>query len=95
MEIRANFTSFAEAEQDFQQVLQAFEFVLDSLERKLAQTLTQWTGDAQEAYAEAYAIWNRAARDQHAELARLRKAINRAHRNFHSASDTNVRMWSG
>jgi WXG100 family type VII secretion target len=95
VEIRANFTSFAEAEQDLQQVLWAFESVLDSLEENLELTLAEWSGDAQRAYAEARATWDRAARDLHAELARLHKAIKRTHHNFRSASDTNVRMWSG
>ncbi len=94
VEIRANFTSFADAEDGFQQVLWAFESVLDSLKAKLEETLAEWTGDAQSAYAEARTTWDQAARDLHAELARLHKAIKRTHHNFRSASDTNVRMWS-
>ena len=92
--IRAKFESFEEAEYGFQQALRALESVLDSLEKDLERTLAEWTGDAQLAYAEAHACWDQAARDMHAELARLHRAIRRAHRNFRSSSNTNVRMWS-
>jgi WXG100 family type VII secretion target len=95
VEIRGKFASFSEAERGFQQALWELESELDALEENLERTLADWTDDAQRAYAAARASWDRAARDLHAELARLHKAIGRAHRNFRSSSETNVRMWSG
>jgi WXG100 family type VII secretion target len=94
VEIQADLVAFKEAERRFREVLQEFEASLDALEKKLERTLSEWSGDAQKAYASAHAEWNQSARDLHAELARLHKAIGRAHRNFRSAIDTNVRMWS-
>ena len=68
--------------------------MLDALEKNLEQTLAEWTGDAQRAYAEARACWDQSARDLHAELVRLHEAIGRSHRNFRSSSATNVQVWS-
>lgn len=94
VQIRADFAAFRDAEHGFQQALRALESTLDDLEKELELTLADWSGDAQRAYAVARASWDQSARDLHAELARLHKAIGRARRNLHSASDTNVRMWS-
>lgn len=94
-EIQADFASLKKAERGYQQVLREFESVVDALEKDLEQTLARWTGEAQRAYAAARVSWDRAARDLHAELARLHQAIGRSHRNFRSSSGTNVRMWSG
>ncbi|WP_165975259.1 WXG100 family type VII secretion target [Actinomadura rubrisoli] len=94
VEIRAEFAAFSEAERAFREALRQFESILNALEKELDRTLAQWDGDAKQAYAVAHARWDKAARDLHAELARLHKGIGRAHRNFRSASDTNVRMWS-
>jgi WXG100 family type VII secretion target len=93
--IRGNFSSFSEAERGFQQVLWGLESELDALEKNLERNLADWTGEAQRAYAATRASWDQATRDLHAELARLHKTIGRTHHNFRSASETNVRMWSG
>ncbi|WP_433248670.1 WXG100 family type VII secretion target [Actinomadura nitritigenes] len=92
--IRADFTAFSEAERSFEKALRDFETVLDRLEKSLAGSLAEWDGDARNAYTAAHARWDKTARDLHAELDRLRRAVGRAHRNFRSSSDTNVRMWS-
>jgi WXG100 family type VII secretion target len=92
--IQAEFVSLEKAEHAFRRILGEFESALDALEKNLEQTLAEWTGDAQRAYAEARACWDRSARELHAELAQLHKAIGRTHRNFRSSSGTNVRMWS-
>jgi hypothetical protein len=39
--------------------------------KDLDQTLGEWTGDAKRAYVAAHACWDQAARDMHAEIARL------------------------
>ncbi|MEU9023328.1 WXG100 family type VII secretion target [Actinomadura sp. NPDC048394] len=92
--IRAEFAAFSEAERCFQKALRDFETVLDGLEKSLAGSLAEWDGDARNAYTAAHARWDKTARDLHAELDRLHRAIGRAHRNFRSSSSTNVRMWS-
>ncbi|TDD61546.1 WXG100 family type VII secretion target [Actinomadura rubrisoli] len=92
--IRAEFAAFSEAERCFEQALRQFEAVLDKLEGELEQSLADWEGDDQKAYAAARARWDQSTRTLHAELARLHRAIGRSHRNFRSSSDTNVRMWS-
>ncbi|MBO2447352.1 WXG100 family type VII secretion target [Actinomadura barringtoniae] len=93
--IQAEFAAFREAERDFERALQRLETVLDNLEGDLEQSLAEWDGDARRAYAKARDRWDKSARDLHAELARLHRAIARAHLNFRSSSSTNVRMWSG
>lgn len=94
MLIRAEFSAFNEAERRFQETLWEFESVLDALEAELELSLSRWEGDAQKAYSAARSRWDGSAQDMRAELARLHKALGRAHRNLRSASDTNVRMWS-
>jgi WXG100 family type VII secretion target len=92
--IQAEFASLEKAEHAFRRILGEFESALNALEKNLEQTLAEWTGDAQRAYGDARACWDRSARELHAELARLHNAIGRAHRNFRRSSGTNVRMWS-
>lgn len=92
--IQAEFAAFGEAERCFERALQELETVLDGLDRELGRSLVEWDGEARDAYTRAHARWDRSSRDLHAELARLHQAIARAHRNFRSSSNTNVRMWS-
>ncbi len=92
-EIRAEFSRFTDAETDFKAVLKALEEELDSLEQDLLKTLSCWEGDAQEAFVSARNEWNRQARDMHAWLDRLHASILRAHKNYRTSSETNIRMW--
>lgn len=92
--IRAEFAAFHEAQLQFQRALREYTSILDALEVRLDGALSEWEGDAQQAYAAARASWGSSARDLRGELARLHEAIGRAHRNFRSSSSTNVQMWS-
>jgi WXG100 family type VII secretion target len=92
--IQAEFAAFRAAEQSFARALRELETTLDRLEHELDQSLAEWDGEARNAYTTAQARWDKSSRELHAELARLHKAIARAHLNFRSSSSTNVRMWS-
>ncbi|REE96696.1 WXG100 family type VII secretion target [Thermomonospora umbrina] len=94
VEIRAEFAAFDEAERFFRQALKVLQRELDDLEDDLETSLERWEGDDRAAYAVARAKWNKAARDLHAELARLHFAIERSLRNYRNAGATNVRMWT-
>jgi WXG100 family type VII secretion target len=91
--IRVGLPVMAAAEDDFRQVLNAFEALLDQLDTELRASLSEWTGDAQAAYWAAHAQWREAAGDMASSLAWLHGVIVTAHGNYASARATNIGMW--
>ncbi|MFC4912062.1 WXG100 family type VII secretion target [Actinomadura gamaensis] len=94
VEIRAEFSRFADGERDFKIVLRALEEELRSLEVDLLRTLDRWEGDARAAFETARDEWTKQARDMHGWLDGLHAAILRAHKNYRSSSAANIRMWT-
>jgi WXG100 family type VII secretion target len=60
----------------------------------VAQLGTAWYGDAGEAERAAQQRWDEGAREMREALAKLRQVAGRAHENYSSAAQTNMRMWS-
>jgi WXG100 family type VII secretion target len=83
------------AEDEFQQILYALEAELDQLDAKLRSGLSQWTGEAKEAYGVAHAQWRAAASEMVKNLAWLHGVIRTARQNYGSARATNLGMWKG
>jgi WXG100 family type VII secretion target len=93
--IAADLQSLTTAEDEFQRILNALRAELDDLDTAVKDQLGDWAGPASTAYREAQGVWKTSAGNMTANLAWLQKVIGTAHRNYHSARTTNLRMWQG
>ncbi|MDL4821084.1 WXG100 family type VII secretion target [Actinomadura opuntiae] len=94
MQIEADFQAFEDTERSFRNALQALNDVLAKLERDLNVHLAEWDGPARRAYQEAADSWHASARNLAAELDRLHRHVGLAHRNFRTAHEATLRMWT-
>jgi WXG100 family type VII secretion target len=83
------------AENYFRQTVYALEAELDRLDSSLQTSLSEWTGDARDAYQIAHQRWRSAADEMTKNLAWLHGVIRTAHTNYSSARLTNLGMWRG
>ena len=93
--IRVDLLGMAAAGEYFQEILYALEAELDRLDASLRASLSEWTGDARDAYQVAHQQWQEAAGEMVKNLARLQSVIKIAHANFDSARSVNMGMWRG
>ncbi|MEV5704631.1 WXG100 family type VII secretion target [Actinoallomurus sp. NPDC052274] len=66
---------------------------LDELQTQLQSKLTEWEGDAQQAYWKYKAQWDAAAADMQAVVQRLGLAIGTAHDNYVQAEKYGVNLF--
>jgi WXG100 family type VII secretion target len=70
------------------------ERILAELTASLDLLSSQWTGEAQRAYARAQADWNRSMEALHAELRRVRDSTQLSNETFSAAERSVRQMWS-
>lgn len=92
-QVLAELAKFAAAEDGFGRVLNTLEKELIELDGTLHSSLSEWSGEAKDAYVTAHAHWRAAAQDMSDRLAWLHRSIISAHRNYHHALRANLQMW--
>jgi WXG100 family type VII secretion target len=93
--IRVDLQGMAAAKDYFRQSLYGLEAELDRLDTGLQASLSEWTGDARDAYQIAHGQWQAAAGEMVKNLAWLQRVIKIAHANFDSARSVNMGTWRG
>ncbi|WP_433151922.1 WXG100 family type VII secretion target [Actinomadura nitritigenes] len=91
--IVADLEAFERAEGQFKKALDAYERILERLDRDLRGSLAEWSGDARAAYGVAHEDWVRSAELMARAIADFHKALQHAHRNFRSAHEAHLTMW--
>lgn len=92
---KVNFGTMQQAQADFTLAYRALVDELDDLEANLERSLSQWEGDAVQAYWEAKAKWDAAAQHIGTVLNQLGVVIGEAHSNYSSAEQANAGIWGG
>lgn len=90
---RANFGHLQQGMTDFQQTHQAVQNTLDDLATELSKHLSQWEGDAQQAYHQAKARWDARAAHMATLIHSLGGVISTANDNYSGAERNNSLMW--
>lgn len=93
--ISVDLSSMAQAEDNFSRVLRDVKGQLGQLDSQLRVGLSEWSGEAHDAYQAAHAQWQAAADSMTATLAWLHGVVRTAHENYGSARATNIGMWRG
>lgn len=88
-----DYPTMQKAEQMFQAKHRELVEALDSLEADLQSRLARWEDDARDAYFEARAKWDKAAREQAKAVEEFSKAVQTARGNYQSAEKSNTSMW--
>ncbi|POM26825.1 PF06013 domain protein [Actinomadura rubteroloni] len=89
-----DYQAMQQAEQMFQAKHRQMVELLDALESDLQSGLARWEDDARDAYFEARAKWDKAARDQAKSIDEFAKSVGTARTNYQSAERSNVDQWS-
>lgn len=87
------FGAMATGESDFASTYQSLQSTLSTLESQLQSSLSQWTGQAQEAYYAAKAKWDAAAADMATVVSQLGQVVGVANANYQQAESANAAMW--
>jgi WXG100 family type VII secretion target len=92
---RAVFGSLQTGEADFASTYAQLQATISTLDGQLRASLSQWDGDAQQAYYAAKAKWDAAMANMAAVLNNLRAVIGEAHVNYSSTEAANASLWNG
>jgi early secretory antigenic target protein ESAT-6 len=87
------FGAMQTGEADFASTYQALQSTLSTLESQLQSSLSQWTGDAQQAYYAAKGKWDAAAADMATVVSQLGQVVGVANENYLQAESANKAMW--
>jgi 6 kDa early secretory antigenic target len=89
----ANFATLSSSAENFAIVAGAMRKELDELESSLQSKLSQWEGDARDAYWGFKAQWDAAAADMQKVIQKLGLAIGSAHENYQAAEKYGVNLF--
>jgi ESAT-6 family protein len=92
---RAVFGSLQAGEADFASIYSQLQSTISTLDAQLRSSLSQWDGEAQQAYYAAKAKWDAAMANMAIVLNNLRGVIGEAHVNYSSTEAANASLWSG
>ncbi|MBO0802101.1 MAG: WXG100 family type VII secretion target [Nocardiopsaceae bacterium] len=84
----------SQAYEDFSRTHSAVNEALEELDAGLKRSLSEWDGQARQAFDAAHQLWRRSAEDMACRLAGLRKAIAVAHGNYSRCEAANLAMFS-
>jgi early secretory antigenic target protein ESAT-6 len=73
-----NFGALQNASGDIQKACNALQTQLDQLERDAAPLVSTWEGEAQQAYAQRQATWQKASQDLQNILQNIKGAVDRS-----------------
>ncbi|WP_019632914.1 WXG100 family type VII secretion target [Actinomadura atramentaria] len=88
-----DYQAMQQAEQMFETKHREMVQLLDTLEADLQSGLARWEDDARDAYFEARAKWDKAARDQAKCVQEFSESIGTARDNYQSAERSNTEQW--
>jgi 6 kDa early secretory antigenic target len=86
---RAVFGSLQTGEADFASTYAQLQSTISTLDAQMRSSLSQWDGDAQQAYYAAKAKWDAAMANMATVL------ISEAHVNYSSTEVANATLWNG
>lgn len=89
----ANFATLSSSAENYAIVAGTIRKELDDLESSLQSKLSQWEGDAQQAYWRFKKQWDAAAADMQNVVQRLGLAIGSAHENYTAAEKYGVNLF--
>ena len=92
---RAVFGSLQTGESDFASTYAQLQSTISTLDAQLRSSLSQWDGEAQQAYYAAKAKWDAAMADMATVLSNLGRVIGEAHVNYGSTEAANAALWNG
>jgi early secretory antigenic target protein ESAT-6 len=92
---RAVFGSLQTGEADFASTYAQLQSTISTLDAQMRSSLSQWDGDAQQAYYAAKAKWDAAMANMATVLNNLRGVISEAHVNYSSTEVANATLWNG
>lgn len=66
---------------------------LDTLKQAITKLATEWTGGANDAFAQVQNSWNQSAEDLHGVLNRIATAVHAAHDAYQTTESNNTKAW--
>lgn len=88
-----DYATMKQAEAMFMSTHRQMVEALDNLEANLEARLSLWEDDSRDAYFEAKAKWDKAAREQAQTVKEFSQGIGTAQQNYQSAEQSNTSMW--
>ncbi|GAA2728866.1 WXG100 family type VII secretion target [Actinocorallia aurantiaca] len=90
---KVNFGALADGQADFRKVYNELNNRLNSLEKYLESNLSEWEGDAVQAYWEAKRVWDKACQDVANTINAMGAAIGNANQSYQDTENANRRIW--
>lgn len=90
---KVNFGALTEGQQAFVRTYGELNDRLNKLEKYLESHLSEWEGDAVQAYWDAKKVWDAACQDIANTINRMGSAIGNANQNYQDAENANRRIW--
>jgi 6 kDa early secretory antigenic target len=92
--VRAVFGTLADGEAEFMAAYNGLVSTVNDLDSQLRSRLDTWDGQAQAAYYQAKATWDRAIADMGAVIQGLSRVIGTANANYQAAEQSNAGMFA-
>jgi 6 kDa early secretory antigenic target len=92
--VKAVFGSLSDGEAQFVAAYNGLSSTVNDLDGQLRSSLSTWDGQAQAAYYEAKAVWDKAIADMGMVIQGLSQVIGTANANYQTAEQTNAGMFA-
>ncbi|GIH18845.1 WXG100 family type VII secretion target [Rugosimonospora africana] len=93
--LKIQYETLQQAETDLGVAYTAAKSAIDELRAKLDQSLSQWTGDAQQAYVQVKSDWDKAFAHMAEVLAKAQVHMGNAHEMYQQVERQNTSIWQG
>lgn len=90
-----NFPAMQEAQANFQRALSEYKATLAELHSNIVSTLSDWEGDADEAYKAKQTQWNAAGDQLGLVVQNMGKAIGDSHDTYRLTENRNTNLFTG
>ena len=91
--VKAVFGSLSDGEAAFMAAYNGLSSTVNDLDGQLRSSLSSWDGQAQQAYYQAKAIWDKAIADMGMVIQNLSQVIGTANTNYQGAEQANAAMF--
>jgi 6 kDa early secretory antigenic target len=91
--VKAVFGSLSDGEAQFMAAYNGLSSTVNDLDGQLRSSLSSWDGQAQQAYYQAKAIWDKAIADMGMVIQNLSRVIGTANTNYQGAEQSNAAMF--
>lgn len=91
--VRAVFGNLSDGESQFVAAYNSLSSTVTNLDGQLRTNLADWDGEAQAAYTQAKAVWDKAIADMGAVIQGLSSVLGSANANYQTAERTNSAMF--